>query len=127
MTEDLKCPECGAKGLLYREVRKETSLVIRVVSIIGALYFSGSGIKMALDTGGFFPLVPILIGIFLLWASLSGRMKDLLTSVRFKCGECSHEWNVEIQGMSYARKWQEIPAAEWRKVVSGRKIPGLGK
>ena len=128
MTEDMKCTECGAKDLLYREVRKEPPLVMRVIYIIGPLVIIGVGIiNAALGTGGFLPLVVIPIGVFILWMALSGKMKDTLASVRFKCNECSHEWDVEIQGTSYARKWQELPPAEWRKVVSGRTIPGLGK
>lgn len=126
MTEDMKCTECGAKDLLYREVHKETPLVMRVVYIVGPLLIIGVGIINAvLGTGGFLPLVVIPIGVFILWMALSGKLKDPLASVRFKCSECSHEWDVEIQGTSYARKWQELPQTEWRKFVSGMKISGL--
>lgn len=85
------------------------------------------GIRVGRDTGALYPLVGILIGIFLLWGAYRGRTKPLLTSISFKCGECTHQWDVEIQGMSHARKWQELPSTEWQKVVSGEAIPGLGK
>jgi hypothetical protein len=126
MTENLKCTECKAKDLLYREVRKESPLWYRVLYIIGPLLMIGVGvINASMGTGGFLPLVVIPVGVFILWMALSGKTKDTLTSVRFQCSECSHEWDVEIQGTSYARKWQELPQTEWRKFVSGMKIPGL--
>jgi hypothetical protein len=125
MSTDLECPECGVDDLLYKEIRKKTPVVIQVVNYIGGLAFIGLGISVALDTGGLLPLVAILFGIFILWASLTGKIKDILTSVRFKCAACGHKWHVEIRGTAHAKKWQELPSAEWRKVVPGVQIPGL--
>ena len=124
MIDDLKCPECGEKDLFYRKVHRRMPTWQRVVIFIFGLFCIYGAIQVVQDTGNPISLVGFAFGILAIWIAVV--KKDTFTSVRFKCGECSHEWDVEIQGTSYARKWQELPATEWQKVVSGRTIPGLG-
>ncbi|NIM92135.1 MAG: hypothetical protein GTO18_00255 [Anaerolineales bacterium] len=127
MADDLRCPECGGENLFYREVHKETSMAIRIVNYVGGFLFIGMGITVATTSGGILPLVAIIIGCIILWISITGRIKTVLSAFRFKCSDCGHEWEVEKAGMSYARKWKELPPGDWMKLRPGISEPGLSR
>jgi hypothetical protein len=127
MIANLRCPKCGSEELSYREIHKEIPIGIRAASIIGALAFLGLGVGMLLDPGGLLGIVAVLFSLYVLWMFLSGRMKHVRTSVRFRCNECNQAWDEETRGTAHTRNWRELPLSEWREVEPGGGAPGLEK
>jgi len=111
------CPECRSENILFQEVYKKWPIIYRIISVgMGLIMFSGAVGLITDQLSLIWRAIAFVMSLLLLSAGIFAK-NGTLTSVRFKCQDCQHEFVIEDPQFKHARKWKALSSPNWKEAT----------